>query len=117
MGVLGVVSVYSLCCSAVGIGFMWDPLMPGWTRHGLPGLSNLAGPISTFSLLLSMLGVVRSLLAFAPARVFVVAPLWILWCPQQLLNSSHVRERDKVPLRSIMVGGVWHGFLPREGSK
>ena len=29
----------------------------------------------------------------------------------QLLDSSHVRERDKALLRSIMVGGVWNEFL------
>ena len=29
----------------------------------------------------------------------------------QLLNSSHVRERDKVLLRNVMVGGVWNGLL------
>ena len=29
----------------------------------------------------------------------------------QLLNSSHVTERDKALLRAIMVGGVWNGFL------
>ena len=29
----------------------------------------------------------------------------------QLLNSSHVRERDKALLRSIMVGGIWNGLL------
>ena len=29
----------------------------------------------------------------------------------QLLNSDHVRERDKELLRSILVGGVWNGFL------
>ena len=29
----------------------------------------------------------------------------------QLLNSDHVRERDKALLRSVMVGGVWNGFL------
>ena len=29
----------------------------------------------------------------------------------QLLTSSHVRERDKALLRSVMVGGVWNGFL------
>ena len=29
----------------------------------------------------------------------------------QLLNSSHVRERDKALLRNIMVGGVWNGFF------
>ena len=28
----------------------------------------------------------------------------------QLLNSSHVRERDKALLRSVLVGGVWNGF-------
>ena len=29
----------------------------------------------------------------------------------QLLDSSHVRERDKALLRSIWVRGVWNGFL------
>ena len=29
----------------------------------------------------------------------------------QLFNSSHVRERDKGLLGSVMVGGVWNGFL------
>ena len=29
----------------------------------------------------------------------------------QLLDSSHVRERDKALFRSIMVGGVRNGFL------
>ena len=29
----------------------------------------------------------------------------------QLLNSSHVRDRDKGLLRSIMVGGEWNGYL------
>ena len=30
----------------------------------------------------------------------------------QLLNSGHVREKDKTLLRGILVGGVWNGFLP-----
>ena len=29
----------------------------------------------------------------------------------QLLNSAHVRERDKALLRSVMVGRVWNGLL------
>ena len=29
----------------------------------------------------------------------------------QLLNSSHVWERDKALLMSVMVGGVWSGYL------
>ena len=29
----------------------------------------------------------------------------------QLLDSDHVRERDKALLRGILVGGVWNGSL------
>ena len=29
----------------------------------------------------------------------------------QLFNSAHVGERDKALLRTVMVGGVWNGFL------
>ena len=29
----------------------------------------------------------------------------------QLLNSDHVRERDKALFRGIIVGGVWNDFL------
>ena len=29
----------------------------------------------------------------------------------QLLDSSHVRDRDKALLRAILSGGVWNGFL------
>ena len=29
----------------------------------------------------------------------------------ELLDSSHVRQRDEALLRSIMVGGVRNGFL------
>ena len=39
------------------------------------------------------------------------SPCWIYTAHLQLLNSSHVRERDKDLLRSVMVGGVWIGFL------
>ena len=28
-----------------------------------------------------------------------------------ILNSDHVRERDKALLRGVLVGGVWNGFL------
>ena len=51
---------------------------------------------SIFKLLLLMLGVTRFLL-------ILVA-----------VSSSHVRERDQALLRSIMVGGVWNGFLLRK---
>ena len=38
-------------------------------------------------------------------------PLFDIDGTLQLLNSDHVRERDKALLRSILVGGVWNGFL------
>ena len=41
---------------------------------------------------------------------FRCGPLLDIHGSLQLLNSSHVRERDKALLRTI-VGGVWNGFL------
>ena len=38
-------------------------------------------------------------------------PLLDVFGSLQLLDSSHGRERDKALLRSVMVGGVWNGFL------
>ena len=37
-------------------------------------------------------------------------PLLAVHGSLQLLNSSHVRERDKALLRSILVGSAWNGF-------
>ena len=42
---------------------------------------------------------------------FRCGPLLDVHGSLQLLNSSHVRERDRALLRSVMVGGVWNGFL------
>ena len=38
-------------------------------------------------------------------------PLWDFRGSMQLLDSSHVRDRDKALLRAILSGGVWKGFL------
>ena len=35
----------------------------------------------------------------------------------QLLNSTHLRDRDKMLLRAIMCGGVWNGFLLGKAKK
>ena len=37
-----------LSASAAEIGFRWDPLRMGWSRPGLPLLSNLAGRVQHF---------------------------------------------------------------------
>ena len=53
----------------------------------------------------------RFRLTFVVERVFVGGLLLDVHGSLQLPNSSHVRERDTALLRSIMVGGVWNGFL------
>ena len=55
----------------------------------------------------------RFLQTCAPEKAFgrEERPFWDFSGTLQLLNSSQVRERDKALLRSIMVGGVWNGFL------
>ena len=72
--------------SAAEIGFHWGPDVLGWERPGLPALST--GPIQ-------------------PGR----SPFFDFSGILQLLNSSHVRERDKALLRSVLVGCVeWLSF-------
>ena len=41
-------SIHLLAASAGEIGFRWDPVWMGWSRPGLPPLSNLAGPVQHF---------------------------------------------------------------------
>ena len=107
--------IHLLSASAAEIGFRWDPLALAWSRPGLPLLSNLAGPVQLSRPLFLMLGVIRLLLIFAVGRVFGVGLCLDVHGSLQLLNSSHVRERDKALLRSIMVGGVWNGFSHLQG--
>ena len=40
--------IHLLSASAAEVGFRWDPVDMGWSRPGLPLLSNLAGPIQHF---------------------------------------------------------------------
>ena len=85
--------------------------MTRWDRPGLPGLGNLAGPIQHFRS--AILDAWRNKVAvdLCARKGFRGGPLFDLPGSHQLLNSSQVRERDKALLRSIMVGGVWNGFL------
>ena len=102
----------SLPASAAEIGFQVGILMP-WLGFGVvcPCLSNLAGPIQHFRA--AILDAWRNKVAadLCCRQGFRGGPLLDVHGPLQLLNSSHVRERDKALLRSVMVGGVWNGFL------
>ena len=37
--------IHLLSAGAADVGFRWDPVGMGWSRPGLPLLSNLAGPV------------------------------------------------------------------------
>ena len=82
-----------------------------WVRLGLLMLSNLAGPIQHFRA--AILDAWRNKVAadLCGRKGFRGGPLLDVHGSLQLLNSSHVRERDKALLRSIIIGSVWNGFL------
>ena len=107
---LGHGAVHFLSASAAEIGFR-DPLALAWSRPGLPLPSNLAGPVQHFQA--AILDAWRNKVAagLCGREGFREEPLLDIHGSLQLLNSSHVRERDKALLRSVMVGGVWNGFL------
>ena len=74
-------------------------------------LSNLSGPLQHFRA--AILGAWRNTVSadFCARKGFRGSPSLDIDGTLQLLNSDHVRERDKALLRSILVGGVWNGFL------
>ena len=103
--------IHLLSASAAEIGFQWDPLALAWIKPGLPLLSNMAGPIQHFKAALLDAWRNKVTTDLCGREGFRGGPLFDIHGSLQLLNSSHVRERDKALLRAIMVGGVWNGFL------
>ena len=109
--VLGMVLFIFFLLALQRLGFQSDPHALAWIRPGLPLLSNLAGPIQHFQA--AILDAWRNKVAadLCCRLGFRGGPLLVVHGSLQLLNSSHVRERDEALLRSIMVGGVWNGLL------
>ena len=103
--------VHLLVASAAEIGFRWDPLALAWSRPGLPLLSNLAGPVQHFRAAILDAWQNKSAADLCGRKGFRGGPLLDIRGSLQLLDSSHVRDRDEGLLRSILVGGVWNGFL------
>ena len=81
------------------IGFLWDPGVPG-----LPDLINLGGSVQhcRSATLDAWNGRVSADLCAKSG--FRGGPLLDILVSHQLLTSSHVWERDKALLRSVMVG-------------
>ena len=104
--------IHLLSAGAAEVGFRWDPVDMGWSRPGLPLLGNLAGPIQHIKA--AILDAWRNKVAadLCGREGFRGGPLLDVHGSSQLLNSSHVRKRDKALLRSVMVGGVWKRPVP-----
>ena len=84
--------------------FTCSPLVPlrlvfrmGWYRPGLPLLCNLAGPVQHFKA--AILDAGRGV-DLCSREDFWCGPLLDIFGSSQLLNSAHVRERDKA-LRGV----------------
>ena len=82
--------VHALFASEMRIGFRWDPAVAGWERQGLPGLSNLAGPIQHFKA--AILSAWRDKVSadLCARNGFRRGPLLVYRGSHQLLSSSHV---------------------------
>ena len=97
--------------SAAEIGFSWCSRSLGWERPGLPVLSMIDGPVQYFRSAILDAWRHKVSVDLCARKGFRGGPFLDISGTLQLLNSDHVRERDKALLRGVLVGGVWNGFL------
>ena len=97
--------------SAAEIGFSWCSFVPGWDRPGLPVLSMVAGPVQHFRSAILDAWRQKVSMDLCARKGFRGGPFLDVSGTLQLLNSDHVRERDKALLRGVLVGRVWNGFF------
>ena len=98
--------------SGVGfdIGLSWDSTQAGWVRPGLPPLRMMTGPIQNLRNAIWQARQDKGAIDLCK-RVFGVSFVLTFGAPHQLLNSSPLRELDKMLLGAILSGSVWDGFL------
>ena len=109
--------VHLLVGGASVLGFAWDPSDSGWTGPGLPMLHHPPGPYQHFKT--AIWNAWRSKVCFGLCRRqgFSRGPMLDIAGSLQLLHASHVRERNKALLKSILVGGEWFFLvMPTEKS-
>ena len=94
--------VHLLVSSAAEIGFRWDSHSLAWYRPGLPFLSSLAGPVQHFRAAILDAWQNKAAADLCGREGFRGGPLLDIRGSLQLLNSSHVRDRDKGLLRCMV---------------
>ncbi len=109
--------VHLLLLSAAEVGFAWDGAEEGWIRVSLPPLRMMAGPIQHFGAAILDAWRFRIFSRLAERKGFWGVEFADFKGSLQLLNSPHLRERDKMLLRAILCGGVWNGFLLGKAKK
>ena len=109
--------VHLLLISAAEIGFAWDGAEKGWVRVSLPPLRMMAGPIQHFRTAILEAWHFHVFSKLSERKGFLGAEFADLKGSLQLLNSTHLRDRDKMLLRAILCGGVWNGFLLSKAKK
>ena len=109
--------VHLLLICAAELGFAWDGNEHGWVRVSLPPLRMMAGPVQHFRS--ATLDAWRFLVfsRLSERKGFRGVEFADLKGSLQLLNSTHLRDRDKMLLRAIQCGGVWNGFLLGKAKK
>ena len=102
--------VHLLLTSAAEIGFAWDGVNKVGFR--LPSLlcGCLSGPVQHFQSAILEASQLKVSARLAERQGFRGAQLLDIRGSLQPLDSSHLRERDKMFLRSILCGGVRNGF-------
>ena len=110
-GVQGHGPVHLLLISAAEIGFAWDGGEKGWVRVSLPPLRMMAGPIQHFRTAILDAWHFHVFSKLSERKGFRGVEFADIKGSLQLLNSTHLRDRDKMLLRAILCGGVWNGFL------
>ena len=109
--------IHFLSQSANELGFAWDSGVEGWIRPGLPPLRMLAGPYQHFKS--SIIGAWRNKGSdiLAARKGIRGGDLLDYSGSMQRLFSSHLTERDKMLLRSMLSERVWDGFLLGKSKK
>ena len=103
--------VHLLLSSASQLGYAWDSYEEGWLRPGLPPFRMLSGPHQHFKSAIMSPWRGRAAAILTSRKGFRGGPLLDYDRTKQLLFSSHLRERVKMLLRSILSGGAWNRFL------
>ena len=96
--------VHLLLTSAAELGFAWDGEEKGWVRASLPPLGMMTGPIQQYYSSILEDWQFRTSAQLAEREGFRSAEFVDFKGSSQLLNSSHLRERNKMLSRAILCG-------------